>query len=110
MDDDHTLLLNLLNELKLVKEDEKNILIMRICDVINAHSTHEEHLMYDYGLDEIAIVLHLADHHTRFTYVQELAADGKIDAAIKELARHIVKYDVPLGRFINEKQKVMGTS
>ena len=110
MDDDHTLLLNLLNELKFAAHNDVNMLIIRICDVINAHATHEEHLMMDYKYEELAFILHMADHHTRFAEVRELVAQLRIDEAIKELARHIVKYDVPLAKFIKSQQKMIDTS
>ena len=110
IDEEHTSLLNLLNELKFAEHKDVDMLVIRICDAINQHSTIEEHIMHDVRYDDFAMILHIADHHTQFAEIKEDVAHLNIDAAIRKLAKHIAKYDVPLGKFVMAKQKMIDTS
>ena len=101
MDYDHAQLMLNLNVLK--KKHIENVVEM-LCQDIDLHSSHEEHLMYDSKYDMVEVVLHLADHHTRFELIKKHVAAGEIDEAIASMEKHIKKYDIPLGKWLNQQK------
>ena len=108
IDDDHTLLMNLLNEVLDIPVVDMPAFAEKICQAIDEHSTHEEHLMLDSDYDQVQFILHLADHHERFTKMKEDVRLFKIEEAKQAMVEHIKKYDLPLGAWLRAKPNPEG--